>query len=244
MMKAAYPNLLPQLSAEEFAALKDDIRKHGVTYEIVIDEETGEIIDGWHRYQAAMEVGATAKQKKIKFKNEADRLRYAVKLNILRRQLTKTQTARFAVEYMLSAEEKKAKERKDEGGRTGGRGKKKNLTAKVQQGFPRQPTAAAIVAKEVGVSERLIFAAKKEMRGAEGGAAEAPLGEIQQKSKKRKPKDKTQSLNGDEIGHAFADKLRAVLEKLNQNHRNRVIFWVEAVLEDYSPTHMKEGTFV
>jgi len=67
----------------------------------------------------------------------------------------------------MPLEEEKAKERMDkggrEGGREGGRGKKKTPGVKVDQGFSREPKAAEIVAKEVGVSASSIYDAKKVM---------------------------------------------------------------------------------
>lgn len=48
--------LMPPLSPAEFEALKDDIASHGVRVAVVVDED-GEIIDGHHRYQAAVDLG-------------------------------------------------------------------------------------------------------------------------------------------------------------------------------------------
>jgi hypothetical protein len=58
-------------------------------------------------------------------------------------------------------EEEKAKGRITKDQKEGGRGKIKNSTAKVQQSNSRQPTAAEAVAKDVGVSPRTIYDAKK-----------------------------------------------------------------------------------
>lgn len=48
--------LMPPLSEHEFAALKADIALHGVQVPIEVDE-VGEIIDGHHRFKAAMALG-------------------------------------------------------------------------------------------------------------------------------------------------------------------------------------------
>jgi ParB-like chromosome segregation protein Spo0J len=50
-LSAAFPPMTP----EEYQSLKDSIDSHGVLNPITIYE--GMVIDGWHRYQAAMELG-------------------------------------------------------------------------------------------------------------------------------------------------------------------------------------------
>jgi len=111
-MKAAYPDLLPRLSAEEFEALKADIKKRGVMVPIETDADTDEIIDGYHRYRACQQLGiTTCPQKRRHFESEAERRWHAVALNIHRRQLKKSQVAAFAAKYRLPMEDAKAKER-------------------------------------------------------------------------------------------------------------------------------------
>ena len=50
--------LLPELSAEEFAALKADIAAFGLRVPIVVDAATGEVVDGHHRQRALDELRA------------------------------------------------------------------------------------------------------------------------------------------------------------------------------------------
>lgn len=45
----------PPMTTEEFQSLKDSIEAHGVLNPITIFEDM--VIDGWHRYQAALELG-------------------------------------------------------------------------------------------------------------------------------------------------------------------------------------------
>jgi ParB-like nuclease domain len=109
--KPAYPELLPALTAEEFGALKDDIKLRGVLVAIEIDVATNEIVDGYHRHKAAVELGMdkvpmTTRQ----FKSEVERKLHALSLNVHRRQLTLSQRAAFAAE-LLPLFEKHAKER-------------------------------------------------------------------------------------------------------------------------------------
>lgn len=48
--------VMPDLDAEEFRALKDDIEENGIIVPITVDE-SGAIIDGYHRHRAAQELG-------------------------------------------------------------------------------------------------------------------------------------------------------------------------------------------
>jgi len=45
--------VMPDLDAEEFRALKDDIEENGIIVPITVDE-SGAIIDGYHRHRAAL----------------------------------------------------------------------------------------------------------------------------------------------------------------------------------------------
>jgi hypothetical protein len=47
--------LFPDLSARDYAALREDIRQHGVKVPILV--HGGEILDGRHRYRACRELG-------------------------------------------------------------------------------------------------------------------------------------------------------------------------------------------
>ncbi|HXY45427.1 MAG TPA: ParB N-terminal domain-containing protein, partial [Acidimicrobiales bacterium] len=48
--------LLPELRADEYAALKADIAEHGVLVPPVVDADSGEIVDGHHRVRAWTEL--------------------------------------------------------------------------------------------------------------------------------------------------------------------------------------------
>src|SRR5437899_3267153 len=113
--KPAYPDLLPALSEEQFERLKNDIKERGVQVPIEVDAETGEIVDGYHRHRACQEFGIDCPIQLRKFNSEADRRVHAVALNIIRRQMSKSQVAALAAKYLLPREEEKAKERQEAG---------------------------------------------------------------------------------------------------------------------------------
>lgn len=85
-------NLLPPLSDEEYALLRDDIEAHGVLDPIERCAITGELLDGHHRLKAAAEVGVECPERLIDgLETPAQRSAYALRRNINRRQLTKAQ---------------------------------------------------------------------------------------------------------------------------------------------------------
>lgn len=94
--------LLPELTLEEFAALKADIAARGVIVPVVIDAETGETIDGHHRLRAWTELRAAGvkvgpcPRDVRRFASDAERIEAAVSLNLTRRHLTAKQRAEVA----------------------------------------------------------------------------------------------------------------------------------------------------
>jgi DNA adenine methylase len=94
--------LMPAMTPEQYAELKEDIRAHGVLIPIEYDQE-GNILDGHHRYQAFTELieeGADLPlYDKIvrKFSNEEEKIAYVVALNVKRRHLTSEQRQELVV---------------------------------------------------------------------------------------------------------------------------------------------------
>jgi ParB-like chromosome segregation protein Spo0J len=81
-------NLLPPLTAEQFDALKADIAAHGVLVPVVLDAETGDLVDGHHRVRACKELGLPFPPAiRRSFQSRGERDEHALKLNLLRRQL-------------------------------------------------------------------------------------------------------------------------------------------------------------
>jgi site-specific DNA-methyltransferase (adenine-specific) len=91
--------LLPALTAEEFAALKADVAEHGVLVPIVIDADSGSIIDGHHRLQAWTELRAEGlrvpdyPREVRRFATDEERIEFVVAANLFRRHLTRPQRA-------------------------------------------------------------------------------------------------------------------------------------------------------
>jgi ParB-like chromosome segregation protein Spo0J len=79
--------VLPPLSAEDYAALKSDIAARGVLVPVEYDEE-GNVLDGHHRVQICGELGITTWPKLIrKGLTDTERRTHARQLNLARRHL-------------------------------------------------------------------------------------------------------------------------------------------------------------
>lgn len=82
--------LLPPLSDEEYAALRDDIAGAGVRVPIDVDED-GNILDGHHRKQIADELGKECPERIVRGLPEFAKVDYALTVNLTRRHLTREQ---------------------------------------------------------------------------------------------------------------------------------------------------------
>ena len=93
--------LMPDMSPAEFEALKADIAQRGVVVPIDVDE-TGEILDGHHRYRAWVELKRNEPPPTIVRAglSEQEKRAFARKNNILRRHLTREQVRRLIAEQL------------------------------------------------------------------------------------------------------------------------------------------------
>jgi hypothetical protein len=99
MRKHKY-NILPEMTAEEYAALKESIQKNGydrLNFPIIVTatENGDEIIDGWNRYKVCQELGIEPTRKRFEGSDE-EVLEFILKTNT-RRNLTPEQWAVLAV---------------------------------------------------------------------------------------------------------------------------------------------------
>lgn len=93
--------LLPWMTDEEFKALKEDIKKHGLIEPITLYE--GQILDGKCRYKACKELKITPKF--VEFHgDDLEALIYVIRKNILRQQLNKDQISCIIAEAVTEAE--------------------------------------------------------------------------------------------------------------------------------------------
>ena len=98
--------VMPKLTAEEYAELKADIEQRGVMVPIEFDE-AGNVLDGYHRLQICEELGIKDYPKVIRAgMTEAEKLTHARKLNIARRHLTQEQKRGLIREQLKETPEK------------------------------------------------------------------------------------------------------------------------------------------
>jgi site-specific DNA-methyltransferase (adenine-specific) len=92
-------DVLPGLSAEEFEALKRDVAEHGVLVPVVVDAESGAVVDGHHRVRAWEELRAVGvrvpdyPRDVRRFADEDERREFVLAANLVRRHLTRAQRA-------------------------------------------------------------------------------------------------------------------------------------------------------
>ena len=86
--------LLPPLSEDEYAALRDDIKSAGVRVPIDVDEN-GTILDGHHRKAIADELGVECPERVIRDLPEFAKVDYALSVNLARRHLSGEQKSKL-----------------------------------------------------------------------------------------------------------------------------------------------------
>lgn len=90
MVETTY-QVMPPLTADEYAELKSDIEQRGVMVPVEYDED-GNILDGHHRVQICEELGITDFPKIVRTGfTDAEKRTHARKLNMARRQLNRAQ---------------------------------------------------------------------------------------------------------------------------------------------------------
>ncbi len=93
--------LVPPMTAEEYAELKADIKAHGLHEPITLYE--GKILDGKHRYRAARELGVEIKTRNWR-PADGQPVDYVISENVMRRHLTTGQKAALAWELKPEVE--------------------------------------------------------------------------------------------------------------------------------------------
>lgn len=83
----------PAMSAEDFASLVEDIKVNGQREPVMVHE--GMVLDGWHRYQACLQLGFKPQQ--FTFSANKDPVAFVLSHNLHRRHLTPSQRAAAAV---------------------------------------------------------------------------------------------------------------------------------------------------
>ena len=82
--------VMPELPADEYAELRDNIAEHGIRVPVDVDEG-GLILDGHHRNAVALELGLMVPRRTVTGLTDEQKRDYAFDVNIRRRQLSREQ---------------------------------------------------------------------------------------------------------------------------------------------------------
>jgi len=145
-------HIFPLMSAPDFEALKEDIRKHGQLEPILTYK--GRIIDGRNRHLACKKLGIQPKYQE--WDGRGSLVDFVLSMNLQRRHLTASQRTFVAV-GILDYYEKLAKKRQATG-RPGVRGGRSHV-AKLPHGIAGK--ARDQVAKKSGISPRYVSDGKR-----------------------------------------------------------------------------------
>jgi hypothetical protein len=96
--------LLPGLTAEEYAALRADIAANGVRVPVDVDEN-GQVLDGHHRSLIAAELGIDCPRRTLTGLTEAQKVAHAIAVNVHRRTLTQQQKRELLAESIKAEPE-------------------------------------------------------------------------------------------------------------------------------------------
>jgi len=143
--------VMPDLSDEEYEALKADIKKNGIRHPIDVSPD-GDILDGHHRWRIAKELDIEIPTQIIDVKTDEEKKEWVINSNLLRRQLSTKER------YLLYAELSKLYEK----GRGGDR--RSEEFQKSQSATSERNDVLSRTAEITGTSKDTIARARKYSR--------------------------------------------------------------------------------
>ena len=169
---------IPEMSGEDFAALRDDIERNGLL--APIETLNGSILDGRHRHRACVDLQIAPKTIEVDLDGMSP-AEYVWSLNGARRHLTASQKAAVALE-LLPEFEKEAKQRQ---------GSREDIVQKIapsEKGKARDKAAAV-----VGVNRQYVSDAKSIREKSPDAFERVKSGELSLTQAKRAIKDEAVS---------------------------------------------------
>ncbi len=143
-----HQDLVPDISEEEYTALKASIKENGLWMPIIVNSK-GIILDGHNRYQICKELDIPLKHVEKEFENEWLERKFVIEANLKRRQLNDFQKSELGIP-LQRIEEELAKLRMISGGQ-----------GKVAPNDATLGKSSQKVANQIGVSGRTFERAKK-----------------------------------------------------------------------------------
>lgn len=139
-------SMFPDLKPEEHCALAESVKRDGLLEAIWLYE--GEILDGWHRYQACLEVGVEPRFREYEGDAPAS---FVLSQQQARRNWSSSQAAAVAdaLEPDLAEEaRRRMKTGKDVSGQSGGRGKIRNPRQSIDEGLSSAGACPATLGRD------------------------------------------------------------------------------------------------
>lgn len=166
-------DVLPMMDGASYEAFKADIAEHGQREPIVLHD--GRIVDGRNRYRACKELGVEPKT--IEWDGKGSLISFIVSVNLHRRDLSSSQKAMAAAEFlpMLEAE---AKQRQKEHGATAPGKSSENHLGKDLPKCSDDGKAANQAAKLTGTNRQYVSDAKSIKEKSPEIAAKVKSGEL------------------------------------------------------------------
>jgi ParB-like chromosome segregation protein Spo0J len=169
-------HLLPEMREAEYAELREDIAANGLHEAITLYQE--QILDGRHRYRACMETGTGPHY--VIYDGDQPAA-YVLSLNVKRRQLTQSQKAMLATDFLPHLREE-AKHRQGSHLRTAGRDDLGRALPKSESSDadlgPNPGRSAQHAAEQVGVGHAQVVRANTVKRESPELAEQVRSGEI------------------------------------------------------------------
>jgi ParB-like chromosome segregation protein Spo0J len=148
---------IPRLPPQQHQELTEDIGQHGVKHPLLIDREN-RILDGRHRYEAALKNGHTHVPCRVVDCTEEEARDIIYREAILRRHLSDDTRAMLAADWRKGASQQAKTERARKGGQAGGRNRTKSPDSSQNASSHKQSATStrAQAAEMMNVSERKV----------------------------------------------------------------------------------------
>lgn len=244
--------VFPEMSAEDYRRLRDDIKRNGLRHPITLYE--GMVLDGRHRLKACEETGVPARFEQ--HDPALDPGDFVISENLTRRNLTPTQIARASLRFE-AAERERAAQRKAHGDTAPGRPNAPRPVA----GSVETGDTMVILGRKFGIAEntvrRVANATKngvpelvKAMDDGEITATEASrISQLQPKSQKRLvalPRGERKRAMGTAVAISQARKATkpAQVEPAGTELTRALLGRVELIANDLSGRGLKDRVMI
>lgn len=241
-IQTPFTAVLPPLKQSEQEALAADIKANGVLHPIVIDEY-GNILDGHHRYA----IDRNAPTRVVSGLSPDEKVAYAIRANLARRNLSSEQTKEIAKQQKrIAANLREADPKKWTQKAVGAllgvdqTSVSRWFSTNMQEhNAGKTPTPDARVklnaAAKEAVAVRVEAGESQEQIAADFGVCQKTVSNIAKKADKAvgdtaRPAKKEKPFDGAAAGCRLRDWLRAELDKWPEPKRNEAAHWIRQVL--------------